>query len=171
MTKEELFMRKTRLLLTVLSLSAALSSTALAGTWQSDSTGWWYQNDDGTYPANTWQWIDGNGDGISENYYFDADGYCLTGTTTPDSSTVNADGALTINGIVQTQDTPAKTSVPQPAQTEAESLPVTATVWIPATGKKYHSIPNCGRMNPDKATQLSLSDALARGYTRCSKCY
>lgn len=135
MTKEELFMRKTRLLLTVLSLSAALSSTALAGTWQNDSTGWWYQNDDGTYPANTWQWIDGNGDGISENYYFDADGYCLTGTTTPDGSTVNADGALTINGIVQTQDTPAKTSVPQPAQTEAESLPVTATVWYQQQAK------------------------------------
>lgn len=101
-------MRKTRLLLTVLSLSAAFSSTALAGTWQSDSTGWWYQNDDGTYPENTRQWIDGNGDGISENYYFDADGYCLTNTTTPDGSTVNANGALTVNGIVQTQVTPAK---------------------------------------------------------------
>ena len=44
-------------------------------------------------------------------------------------------------------------------------------VWIPATGEKYHSIPNCGRMNPDTARQVSKSEAEAMGYGPCSKCY
>ena len=44
-------------------------------------------------------------------------------------------------------------------------------VWIPATGEKYHSIPNCGRMNPDTARQVSRSEAEAMGYGPCSKCY
>lgn len=48
---------------------------------------------------------------------------------------------------------------------------VSEMVWISATGSKYHSIPNCGNMNPDKASQISLSDAEARGLGRCSKCW
>lgn len=32
-------------------------------------------------------------------------------------------------------------------------------VWISATGSKYHSVPDCGRMNPANAYQMSLSDA------------
>lgn len=47
----------------------------------------------------------------------------------------------------------------------------TTMVWLPATGEKYHSIPNCGRMNPDKARQVTLSDAIAQGYEACSKCF
>ncbi|WP_286010107.1 hypothetical protein [Clostridium sp. Marseille-Q2269] len=44
-------------------------------------------------------------------------------------------------------------------------------MWIPATGDKYHSRPNCGRMNPNKATQMSVQDAKNEGYEPCSKCY
>ena len=58
-----------------LAISAAMTVTAFAGQWRSDTNGWWYQNDDGSYPAGTWQWIDGNGDGIAECYYFYPDGY------------------------------------------------------------------------------------------------
>ena len=43
-------------------------------------------------------------------------------------------------------------------------------VWIPATGKKYHSIPDCGNMNPAKARKISLSEAISRKYQPCSKC-
>lgn len=48
---------------------------------------------------------------------------------------------------------------------------VTSSVWISATGSKYHKIPNCGRMNPNKARKMSLADARARGYGACSKCF
>lgn len=44
-------------------------------------------------------------------------------------------------------------------------------VWISETGSKYHSRPDCGRMNPDNAWQLTLSDAEAQGYEPCKKCY
>lgn len=83
-------------------LSMLASSTVFAGEWKSDNNGWWYQNDDGSYPTNTWQWIDGNGDGISESYYFNENGYMLANST-KDGYTVNADGAWTVNGVVQTQ--------------------------------------------------------------------
>lgn len=92
-----------RILSTAAMLTMLANSTAFAGQWKSDSNGWWYQNDDGSYPANGWQWIDGNGDGVSESYYFDGNGYMLSNTTTPDGYTVNADGAWTQNGTVQTQ--------------------------------------------------------------------
>ena len=52
---------------------------------------------------NSWQWLDGNNDGIAESYYFDGNGYMLANTTTSDGYTVKADGAWTVNGVVQTQ--------------------------------------------------------------------
>ena len=44
-------------------------------------------------------------------------------------------------------------------------------VWISETGSKYHSKNNCGKMNPNKATQITRSEAEARGLDACSKCY
>ena len=44
-------------------------------------------------------------------------------------------------------------------------------VWLSATGSKYHSIPDCGNMNPNKARQVSRSSAEAQGYEACSKCW
>ena len=41
--------------------------------WKYDSTGWWYDNGDGTYPKSTWQNIDGSW------YYFNNSGYMTTG--------------------------------------------------------------------------------------------
>lgn len=78
--------------------SAAASSMA---AWRLDGVGWWYDNGDGTWPANGWHWIDGNHDGISECYYFNENGYILTNTLTPDFYLVNADGAWVQDGIVQ----------------------------------------------------------------------
>lgn len=83
----------------VAGLSVLTSMTAFAGEWKQDATGWWWQNDDGSYPVSTWQWLDGNKDGLSESYYFNEAGYLVTNTTI-DGYTVNADGAWTINGEV-----------------------------------------------------------------------
>lgn len=42
-------------------------------------------------------------------------------------------------------------------------------VWIPKSGSKYHSDPNCSNMtNP---TQVPISTAKARGFEPCKKCY
>ncbi len=51
------------------------------------------------------------------------------------------------------------------------STPIGDMVWLSATGEKYHSIDHCGRMNPDKARQVSLEEAISRGYEKCEKCF
>lgn len=57
------------------------------------------------------------------------------------------------------------------SNSSVESTPVGGQVWLSATGTKYHSKPNCGRMDPNKARQISLSEAKSRGFEPCSKCF
>lgn len=85
--EEEPNMKRVKLVLTALAATIAMNFTAYAGQWQQDSTGWWYQNDDESYPAGQWKEIEG------KHYYFGADGYMLSNTTTPDGYQVGADGA------------------------------------------------------------------------------
>lgn len=67
-------MKKKRVILGLSVASVFLfSTTAFAAGWKQDDVGWWYQNEDGTYPQREWKWVDGNGDGVSECYYFDSD--------------------------------------------------------------------------------------------------
>ena len=96
----------------VFSISAVM--TALAGQWWSDParpeneggvSNWWYQNDDSSYPAGGWEWIDGNQDGTAECYYFNQDGWMYVSTGTPDGFEVNENGAWTVNGVIQTKQT------------------------------------------------------------------
>lgn len=65
-------MKKAKLLLATLTMSVVLSMTALAGEWKHDSKGWWYRNDDGTYPTSSWV-ADGK-----DWYYVDAEGTMQT---------------------------------------------------------------------------------------------
>lgn len=81
-------MRKTKLFITTLAMSMVLSSTALAGTWMQDSAGWYYQNDDGSFPTNQW-FQDSDG----KWYYLNESGYMLVDGTAPDGRAVGADGA------------------------------------------------------------------------------
>lgn len=87
--------------MTVLSVGAAFASG-----WQRDSKGWWYgiNVDNSAWHANGWQWVDGDGDGIAECYYFDSDGYCLMNAATPDGYKVNENGAWLVDGVIQTQE-------------------------------------------------------------------
>lgn len=97
-------MRKSQVVPIALLSSLIFAFSASAGEWKKDPSGWRYDNGGGNYSARTWQWIDGNGDGIAECYYFDISGYARTSTTI-DGSEVNADGAWVVNGIVQTKNT------------------------------------------------------------------
>lgn len=60
--------------------------TETESSWKQDSTGWWYQNADGSYPKSVWQQIDG------KYYYFNDAGYMLADTTTPDGYQVDVNG-------------------------------------------------------------------------------
>lgn len=89
--------KKMGVAVSALALTLCMSIPAFAGRWQQNTGGWSYQNDDGGYLADTWQWIEG------KCYYFGGDGYMLSDTTTPDGHTVDATGAWTVDGVVQTQ--------------------------------------------------------------------
>ena len=103
---------KKLLVVTVAAALAVSTATIFASGWQKNNTGWWFGTNDAntSWHANGWQWLDGNGDGVAECYYFDVNGYALTNTTTPDGYQVNSDGAWTVNGVVQTQSMSTSTS-------------------------------------------------------------
>lgn len=181
--------KKLTTLLLAACTSIAMAFTSFAGSWKLDVNGYWYQNNDGSYPVSRWQWIDDNSDGIAECFYFDENGYVLMNATSPDGYTINPEGEWVVDGVVQTQIVSASTTEtesattsgstatqtaaaqPQAPQTVQSNTNSTSTVWLSATGSKYHRRNNCGRMNPSKAREVSLSDAIARGYEACSKCY
>lgn len=100
-------MKMTAALSAALMMSVMAAIPSFAAGWQKNNTGWWYGTnaDNSTWYANGWQWVDGNGDGVSECYYFDGNGYIVTNGTTPDGYQVNGDGQWTENGVVQTKNT------------------------------------------------------------------
>lgn len=57
----------------LLALSIRITIISYAGNWEWDNRGWWYNNQDGTYPASSWKKIDGKW------YYFNSSGYMVTG--------------------------------------------------------------------------------------------
>lgn len=69
----------------------------------------------------------------------------------------------------QKQTTTSKKSTSSSQSTTSTTKDVGGTVYIPKTGKKYHSNPNCSNMKNPR--QVSLSDAKSKGYTACKKCY
>ena len=93
-------MRKITAICIGLAVYAAAAFPVYAGTWVQDASGWWYRNDDGTYPAGGWQWIDGNGDGTAECYYFYPDGY-MAYNNSIDGYHVNDAGQWVVGDRVQ----------------------------------------------------------------------
>ena len=80
-------------LVTTIAMMSAMTLASFAGSWGQSNDKWYYLNDDGSYAASGWQWIDGDNNGVSECYYFDANGCLLVATVTPDGYTVNGNGA------------------------------------------------------------------------------
>lgn len=80
-------MKKTKIFVTTMMISIILAVPAFAGEWKANANGWWYENDDGSYPVAQWKEVNG------KYYYFGTDGYMLASTITPDGYQVGADGA------------------------------------------------------------------------------
>ena len=114
-----------------LSMILAVSSSlpAFAASWQQDSAGWRWKQDNGEYAAGGWQWLDGNHDGISECYYFNANGYMLANTTTPDGYKVDGSGAWVENGIVKTKSTSGDPGVTVPNGMWRKGAGANANKW------------------------------------------
>ena len=86
----------------LLSIMAAMP--VYASQWMQDGNGWRWKNDNGSYPENCWQWLDGNQDGMAEHYYFGPDGYMISDTTAPDGQQVNEEGAWIMDGVIQREE-------------------------------------------------------------------
>ena len=90
------------LLCAFMSFVFLLSGTAKADWVKGENkNAWWYDLGNGNYYKSSWQWIDGNHDGIAECYCFDENGWMFENAITPDRFTVNENGAWTVDNIVQ----------------------------------------------------------------------
>lgn len=93
-------MKSLKVFLATLLILSMTAMTAFAGGWHSDSSArWWYQNDDGSYLADGWYWVNGR------CYSFDNQEYMRSSCVTPDGYTVDDTGAWVIDGVVQTRGT------------------------------------------------------------------
>lgn len=181
-------------LMTAMLLSLTLTITSFAGSWQSDAKGKWWKNDDGSFPANGWYWIDDNSDGIANSYYFNAEGYLLTDTTTPDGYTVDANGAWIVGNVVQTKTTAAAPAVQSDSSGQSQtaensksskksgqsasgisSSPYDGyTIVVNTSTKKYH-VPGCKSVKSMKDKNKGYSSDAAYlesiGYSPCKNCH
>lgn len=130
-------MRKVILAAAITTFSCIMTIRAYAGNWVKNNTGWWYDNGNGTWPSSSWQWIDGNSDGIAECYYFDGAGYCMLNNTTPDNYSVNDSGAWTVNGVVQTKNAGTEKSDSYYMEKYASVM----SNWLELLGKDYADNP------------------------------
>ena len=97
--------RKAKKAMAVALTAGMLASTAatpvMAATegWKKNSTGWWYQNADGSWPASKWEKINGSW------YYFDANGYMKANSWAQDASGkwyyLGVNGAMKVNSWAQ----------------------------------------------------------------------
>lgn len=176
--------------LTSLLVFSSLSS-AFAGYWQQEArtSQWMYQNEDGTFCANQWQWIDGDEDGMAECYYFDENGFCLTNTSTPDGYLVDENGAWIIDGIPQTQIiTTELIDQEESLFTTSESTVSTShsvsgissepyngySIIVNTNTHKYH-VPSCSSVKTIKPNHLGYSSDVSflnsNGYEPCKRCH
>lgn len=134
-------------------MSVLMASTAFAGTWVQDTarpanqngiSNWWYRNDDGSWAANGWYWIDGNGDGWAESYRFDESGWMYAATTV-DGYAVDGSGAWTVDGAAAKKQVSAQADVNQTSNsnnsgTTSESFDAAKkNQWVTdAYGKQYY---------------------------------
>ena len=94
-----------KVLMTTCLFIALSTNLTFASGWTKgiSKNAWWFDFGNGDYFKSSWQWIDGNQDGIAECYCFDENGWMYENTITPDGYTVNENGAWTVNNIVQTK--------------------------------------------------------------------
>lgn len=112
--------------------------------------------------------------GIAINYLTGDSGAITNEEAVPSATaTATATPALTIKPTAEPTKTPTvkptiTQATPTPGNTEDSEVVVTV-VWIPKTGKKFHSYAGCSNMkNP---SQVTKQEAINRGYGACSKCW
>lgn len=155
------------------------SQSSVTEGWKQDGAGWWYQNADGSYPANAWKQVNGrwyyfeaNGymasnKWINGTYYVGGDGAMLTNTTTPDGYQVGADGAwIQGNAGNTTGNDGVHTKRFHDADNYIENDTIALETCFDSNGNKYYIVPettttvtflgNKSNVNPE-TIQLSFT--------------
>ena len=52
------FLKRATALAMATAMAAGSATTAFAGQWKQDATGYWW-DENGSYPKNEWKWLDG----------------------------------------------------------------------------------------------------------------
>ena len=60
-------------------------------------------------------------------------------------------------------------AVQSESSTDSQAQNTSNEVWIPQSGKKYHSKPGCSGMN--NPSKVSLTKAESLGFTACKRCH
>lgn len=85
------------------------------------------------------------------------------------TSTTTASAAASTTTLVPSTATTTTTTTKSKTITASHAEQVADMVWIPQSGKKYHSKSNCSNMkNP---AQVTLEEAIHQGYDPCKRCY
>ena len=159
-------------LIAMLSLLIMNPTTANA-EWRQSGNGWWYSQ--GSSYATGWKQIDG------QWYLFDSNGYMKTGWQYDSGNWYYFYGEGTmahdcyIGNYYLGSNGAWTTSIPTAGSSTSSSTGTSTTnnksqtVYVTATGKKYHSIPKCGNTKSSRAT--TLEEAQRMGLGACSKCY
>ncbi len=92
--RKDLIMRRVSVFAAFLTICIMFCSIrAFSGAWQLDIVGWWWLDDDGSYPKNEWRTIDG------KRYYFLSTGYMASEQWVEGQYYVGADGAMLVNAV------------------------------------------------------------------------
>lgn len=117
--------------------------------------------------------------GSSGGALLDNEGRVIGITTATYASTQNINMAVRIRDVIQLYNRWDRRTVSAMGNMKASPAPAAAAgsagstsrnvVWVTASGRKYHSNPNCSSMrNP---IEMDLMEAIGREYTPCGKCF
>lgn len=82
------------------------------------------------------------------------------------------DSTASTENTIKTSKTSTKIKQTEKATKDAVTDQSTDVMcWKSATGDKYHSKNNCGKMNPNKAKQITVEEAENLGLAPCKKCW
>ena len=138
---------------------------AKAGQWGLLEGGTWVYWE-GDQKLTGWHWIDGNGDGTAECYYFSSDG-TMCANMPIDGWQLNPDGAWVQNGVVQTKAVTPGSHHPAgagsapcgPAFSSVEKVPVRKRGRMRLSRIQWHMraafCQYSGKINPSKNMEVS----------------
>lgn len=122
---KKLNIKKVGLTLSLVSAISVCSVFTALADWKQNDTGWWYEEENGSYIKNDWKLIN------DKWYYFGEDGYLFTNRTTPDGYKVNNNGEITEKLTERRTEKTTETEVPE--TTTAIEIPETETTVAETT--------------------------------------